>query len=303
MSETSTTSDTPAIRIEMALDLIERALKSQLTLDRIAEEACYSKYHLTRLFSELTGETVMGYVRKRRISASAKELITSTDSILSIAMAFQFESQEAYTRSFQQVLGMPPGKYRRKGNRHQVTFDRYTLSPESITKLEKLNMEPRITEVSDRKIVGMKTETRLRDNQIPRLWQTFMPRRNEVKHAMKTGFFAVHDRDPDLKMKDFTPDTVYTSWACIEVSAFEEIPEAMESRTLTGGLYAVFIHRGPAANFKPTLDFIYQQWLPDSPYVLDMRDQFEIMAEDYLGPNHPEAEEEVWIPIRSKNPS
>jgi AraC family transcriptional regulator len=302
MSETSTTPDTPAARIDRALDLIEKGLKGPLTLDRIAGEACYSKYHLTRLFSELTGETVMDYVRKRRISASTKELITGTDSILSIAMAYQFESQEAYTRSFQQVLGIPPGKYRRKGNRHQVTYDRYTLSPESIKKLEKMNMEPHITEVSERKLVGMKTETRLRDNQIPRLWQTFMPRRKEVSHAMKTGFFAVHDRNPDLKMEDFTPDTLYTSWACIEVSAFEKIPEAMESRTLTGGLYAIFIHHGPAASFKVTLDFIYQQWLPASAYELDQRDQFEIMAEDYLGPNHPEAEEEVWIPIRSKNP-
>lgn len=292
------TRGTHVTRIEKTLDFIEQSLKSPLSLDQIADEACYSKYHLIRLFNEVLGETVMDYIRKRRISASTKELIGTNDSILSIALHYQFESQEAYTRSFQQVLGMPPGKYRRRGNRHQVGYERYTLSPTNIKDLENFSMEPRIVEVAERKLVGMKTETRLIDNQIPRLWQTFMPQRSTIKNSLLTGFFAVHERDLAVNFENFTPSTLYTSWAAIEVSAQEQIPEGMEARTLSAGLYAIFIHKGPTQNFKPTMDFIYGQWLPASPYELDERDQFEIMAEDYLGPNHPEAEEEVWVPVR-----
>ncbi len=300
MSSETVTSATHAQRIEKTLDFIEQSLKSPLNLDQVAEEACYSKYHLIRLFGEVVGETVMDYIRKRRISASTAELITTKDSILSIALAYQFESQEAYTRSFQQVLGMPPGKYRRHGNRHQVGYERYTLSPENIKNLENFNMEPRIVEVAERKLVGMKTETCLMDNQIPKLWQTFMPQRFSIRNSLLTGFFAVHERDMSVSFESFTPATRYTSWASIEVSAFEQIPEGMETRSLAGGLYAIFIHKGPAQNFKATMDFIHGQWLPNSAYEIDERDQFEIMAEDYLGPQHPEAEEEVWVPIRLK---
>lgn len=292
------TRETHVTRIEKTLDFIEQSLKSPLSLDQIADEACYSKYHLIRLFNEVLGETVMDYIRKRRISASTKELIATDDSILSIALAYQFESQEAYTRSFQQVLEMPPGKYRRRGNRHLVGYERYTLSPNNIKDLENFSMEPRIVEVAERKLVGMKTETRLIDNQIPRLWQTFMPQRSTIKNGLLTGFFAVHERDSGVNFENFTPATLYTSWATIEVSDQEQIPEGMEARQLSGGLYAIFIHKGPAQNFKATMDFIYGQWLPNSAYEIDDRDQFEIMAEDYLGPNHPEAEEEVWVPIR-----
>ena len=239
----------------------------------------------------------MDYIRKRRISASTNELISTQVSILSIAIGYQFESQEAYTRSFQQVLGMPPGRYRKRGNRHQVAYDRYTLSPDNIKDLANFRMEPRIVEVNDRQLVGMKVTTQLINNQIPRLWQTFMPRRLEVKNALKTGFFAVHEHDMGMNFKNFTPATEYVSWAAIEVSAQEDLPEGMEARTLAGGTYAIFIHKGPAANFKPTMDFIYGQWLPTSEYELDERHQFELMPEDYLGPNHPEAEEEVWVPV------
>lgn len=300
MSTQAVTTETHAARIQKTLDFIEQELKNPLNLDRVAEEACYSKYHLIRLFGEVLGETVMDYIRKRRISASTKALIATDDSILSIALAYQFESQEAYTRSFQQVLGIPPGKYRRKGNRHQVDTERYTLSPDNIKHLEKFSMEPRIVDVAERKLVGMKTETRLTDNQIPTLWKTFMPQRFAIKNSMLTGFFAVHERDMSASFESFTPATYYTSWATIEVSAQEQIPEGMEARVLAGGLYAIFIHKGPAQNFKATMDFIYGQWLPNSPYEMDTRDQFEIMAEDYLGPQHPEAEEEVWVPVRPR---
>lgn len=298
MSTQTATTETHAARIRKTLDFIEQELKNPLNLDLVAEEACYSKYHLIRLFGEVLGETVMDYIRKRRISASTKELIATDDSILTIALTYQFESQEAYTRSFQQVLGIPPGKYRRKGNRHQVQTERYTLSPDNIKHLENFSMEPRIVEVAERKLVGMKTETCLMDNQIPTLWKTFMPQRMTIKNSLLTGFFAVHERDMSVSFASFTPATVYTSWAAIEVSAQEQIPEGMEARMLSGGLYAIFIHKGPAQNFKATMDFIYGQWLPNSPYEMDIRDQFEIMAEDYLGPQHPEAEEEVWVPIR-----
>jgi AraC family transcriptional regulator len=193
---------------------------------------------------------------------------------------------------------MPPGKYRKQGNRHQVAYERYTLSPENINDLANFSMEPRIVEVADRQLVGMKTNTKLMDNQIPKLWQTFMPRRFEVKNALKTGFFAVHEHAEGTNFQNFTPATEYTSWASIEVSQQADLPEGMEARSLSGGTYAIFIHKGPAANFKTTMDFIYRQWLPTSDYELDQRDQFELMAEDYLGPQHPEAEEEVWIPIR-----
>ena len=33
----------------------------------------------------------------------------------------------------------------------------------------------------------------------------------------------------------------------------------------------------------------------------DQRPQFEIMTEKYLGPDHPDSEEEVWIPDRLRS--
>jgi len=71
----------------------------------------------------------------------------------------------------------------------------------------------------------------------------------------------------------------------------------MEIYTLSGGQFAVFIHKGTAGTFHITSQYIFDIWLPDSGYELDKREHFEILKENY-DPNDPESEEEVWVPIR-----
>ena len=72
----------------------------------------------------------------------------------------------------------------------------------------------------------------------------------------------------------------------------------MEAFVIQGGSYAVFIHKGATDTFHKTAEFIFSVWLPNSKYELDNRKHFEIMKENYLGPNNPDSEEEVWVPIK-----
>ena len=85
----------------------------------------------------------------------------------------------------------------------------------------------------------------------------------------------------------------------IEVSDINAIPDDMESYTLTGGLYAVFTHKGAAATGPETFRYIFGTWLPASEYGLDNRAHFEILGDKYRN-DDPDSEEEIWIPIRSK---
>jgi AraC family transcriptional regulator len=90
---------------------------------------------------------------------------------------------------------------------------------------------------------------------------------------------------------------VFDKWAAVAVSSLEAIPDGMESYTLQGGKYAVFIHKGPASAFPKTMQHIFVEWLPKSGFEIDDREHFEVLPEDY-GRNDSEAEEEVWIPIK-----
>ncbi|SMO72436.1 helix-turn-helix domain-containing protein [Melghirimyces algeriensis] len=92
------------IRIQAAVDLIENKLKEPLTIQEIAKEAGFSPFYFQRLFQAISGFSVQSYIRKRRLSEAAKKLTQSEERILDIAVAYQYHSQEAFTRSFARFL-------------------------------------------------------------------------------------------------------------------------------------------------------------------------------------------------------
>ena len=112
--------------INRALDYIEDNLTRAMTPDHIAAVAGYSRYHFGRLFRAMTGQRLAEYVRRRRLCEAARELLLSRQRILDIALDYQFESQEAFTRAFKKEFGTSPGLYRRQG-RFTKMFPRLTL--------------------------------------------------------------------------------------------------------------------------------------------------------------------------------
>ena len=156
---------------------------------------------------------------------------------------------------------------------------------------------PRIIEIPARKLIGISKSMSIANDKTSQLWQQFMPRRKEIINRVNQNFYSMQVYNKNLVMKDFTPTTVFDKWAVVEVHSFDQVPEGLQMYNLTGGKYAVFIHKGPASAFKPTFDYIYGVWLPASEFELDQREHFELLEEGYV-PTDPNAEEEVWIPVK-----
>lgn len=157
-------------------------------------------------------------------------------------------------------------------------------------------MTPEIITITEKKMLGMRLEMSLVDNKTGDLFRKFMPRKKEIINTLSNGVYALQQYD----FNTFNPQTIFEKWACVEVSDFENTPSKMETFILKSGLYAVFIHKGTVKEFSKTMMYITQQWLPNSTYKIDnSRPHFEYLGEKTLGPNNPNSEEEVWIPITS----
>jgi len=161
--------------------------------------------------------------------------------------------------------------------------------------------QPQIVEITTRQLIGMHIETTLSEDKIRALWSEFMPKFKKAAKGTSYKLYSIQIFDKNLKMSSFNPYTRFIKWAAVERDAVRTIPEEMDYLTLPGGLYAVFIHKGPADTFPETSQHIIGQWLPNSEYELDNRPHFEIMDENYQGPDDPEAEEEVWIPVKMRS--
>ena len=157
-------------------------------------------------------------------------------------------------------------------------------------------MTPRIEILTEKKLVGNRISMSLAQNKTVQLWQSFMPRRKEIKNNLKPELFSMQVYNQALNLGDFNQE--FNKWAAIEVTDFDIIPDGMETFILVGGLYAVFMHQGSSSD-TTLFQYIFKTWLPNSNYALDNRPHFEILGEKYKN-NDPNSEEEIWIPIKPK---
>lgn len=160
-------------------------------------------------------------------------------------------------------------------------------------------MEPRIELLTEKKLVGLRMNMSLANNKTAELWQSFMTRRNQITNSLTTDLFSMQVYNKSFDFKKFNLETEFDKWAVVEVADFDSVPAEMETFTLSGGLYAVFIHKGAAKTGAKTFQYIFGTWLPNSNFELDNRAHFEILGEKYKN-NEPDSEEEIWIPVKAK---
>lgn len=147
-------------------------------------------------------------------------------------------------------------------------------------------------------IIGLSIQTSLAENKTMELWQAFGPRRKEIQHTADGGSYSIQVYRDNFLTTPFLPTTSFTKWAGVAVTSKASIPKGLEVLEIPAGKWAVFIYQGTTRDFGLFAKQIYGSWLPASAYQIDERPHFEYMSEDYLGPNNPASEEEVWIPIK-----
>lgn len=158
---------------------------------------------------------------------------------------------------------------------------------------------PELVRTGRKNLVGICIQTFQRENKARELWQQFKPRVKEIQGIASPDFYSVQVFPAGIRFEAFTPETAYEKWAAVEVHDLALIPEGMASFVVPEGDYAVFIYKGLPAGFQEMARYIFQEWLPNSGFLLDARPHFEVMKPDY-SPFDPEAEEEIWIPIRKQ---
>ena len=271
---------------------IEANLGEEIDLPEVAEQAGYSVFHFGRIFQGVTGETVMDYVRKRRLTEAAKALVQTNRRILDIALDWQYDSHEAFTRAFKRAYGVTPGIFRRR--RIFVPL-RMPLSLADIQPLGTKGepMETRIINLPAMRVIGMAYVGKNEHREIGSLWDVFLPRVREVQGTIHSGV--------NLGVcGDAREDGSFRYVAGCEVGAEAPVPKGMIAWNLPAATYVVVTQRGPLEDKEKGLGavnaYIYRKWLPQSGYQRAATPDLEWYGErfDYSGED---SEMDVYVPI------
>lgn len=99
--------------LKRAADYIQNHFAEDLSLEKLAAVAHYSKYHFHRLFREGFGETVHDRIRRVRLEQAARQLRSNpNESMAEIATACGFSSAQYFAREFKAHFGKSPTSFR-----------------------------------------------------------------------------------------------------------------------------------------------------------------------------------------------
>lgn len=79
-----------------------------------------SRFHFDRLIRGVAGEPPIAFRRRILLERAAYRMLTTTDSLLDIALDAGYSSHEAFTRAFTRTYGMTPGRWRRRPTQFRV---------------------------------------------------------------------------------------------------------------------------------------------------------------------------------------
>ncbi len=100
--------------IEYAVCYIEDHLADALSISDLAKRSGYSEFYFQRLFSAVCEVSAGEYIRSRRMSMAAAELLNSDCRITELAYKYGYETPESFTKAFHRFHGASPSEIRQQ---------------------------------------------------------------------------------------------------------------------------------------------------------------------------------------------
>jgi len=280
-------------RINKTFDYIEANIEKTFTLEELAKEANFSKFHFNRIFKALVGETPFQFILRIRLEKAAALISMNTkESISDVAFKCGFTDLSIFSRNFKNYFKKSASQYK-KENSNLSQADSNNLQTENAASMYfcselqtikwrtnmKLNKSvevkelPKITVAYIRHIGPYKGDAKL----FGKLWGklcTWAGSRDLMKQP-DLKFLTIYHDDPKITDKEKLRISV-----CMSVPEDTKVGGEFGKMEIEGGKYVIARFALNGNEFMEAWDWVYGQWLPTSGYQPDDRPCFELYPEE-----------------------
>jgi AraC family transcriptional regulator len=297
--------------IQKTLDGIDNRITEGVNPRELATQSGYSTIHFSRLFSGVTGITLMAYITRRKLQYALYD-ISCGEKIIDVAVKYGFETHAGFTKAFKKCFGYPPSIYRihaicSRPARMELSELISIVSGGNIVYPEIVDMKPfnAAGYTSRHKMPNVKYT-----HDIPLYWET-------INMDYADPLTRLHDLFKDSKHSEvtlcfnITPKTgEFTYFLGVGVDKAEDLDRAepdMYKMKIPGGLYAKFTtplteEAKHVQVVRDTWKNIFDKWLPASEYKYDeKRFDYEYYDErDHADYNNGKEQIDIYIPIKKR---
>lgn len=283
-------------RINKTFDYIDSNLDKPLTLEELASVASFSRFHFSRIFHSIVGETPFQFIQRVRIEKAAMLLLTNRKmNISDIATKCGFSDLSVFSRNFKSCFGVSPTSYRvnnpqnsnlsqtdSKSSQSEAKAVPY-FCPELQTIKWRTNMKlnksveikelPKMTLAYIRHIGPYKGDDKLFEGLWNRLFAWAGPR-GLIGGKDFRSLVIYHD-DPGVTIEDKLRMSV-----CITVPPETKVDGEIGKMELDAAKYVIARFEVNAQQFQEAWDWLYGEWFPASGYQPDEKPCFEMYPEE-----------------------
>lgn len=276
--------------LQIAINYMEDHLLENITIEQIAAQAKVSPFYFQRNFSLLTDTTIAEYLRRRRLTLAAHELLHSEHKIIDLAYKYGYDTPESFSKAFRRQHGIAPSEARK----HSASLKSYNRLIIQVNLKGANPMNYKIIDHPEFSLVGIKRNFSYVDGEnlreIPKMWQEAYANGSEDRLiALNNG--SIHGLLGVCVDQSEITDQQMEYWIA---TAYEgDTPEGLSSLTIPASKWSVFEVEGEMpASMQNLWKQIISEWFPSNPYEHAYLPELEV----YAGPHNAP---QIWIPINS----
>ncbi|MDA3901428.1 MAG: AraC family transcriptional regulator [Spirochaetes bacterium] len=282
-------------RMRSAMEFIEENILEDLDSDSIALVADTTSFHFQRMFSIIMNISLGEYIRHRRLTLAAHEIMSSDIPIIDVALKYGYETHASFTKAFTKMHGIAPIYARQPG----INIKAYPPITFNLSIQGDTSMDYKIREFKKTRMVGKTIEVSTANGEnmkiIPKFWDDLVRQKalEEITAlADKKGQFQGSLVGACMSFDDNAENFTYM----IGVESNEtNIPDGMIEANFDSQKYAVFEARGPQPEaIQKTWRRIFSEWFPATKFIHAKKAEFEV----YNGESEC-THCDIWIPIES----
>ena len=290
--------------LQKAIAYMEDHLLEEINYEDVARQVHTSSYEFHRAFSFVTGLTANAYIRNRRLSLAAKELVETDAKITDLAMKYGYETPESFTKAFTRFHGVAPKMAREEACKLTL------FNPLTITLSVKggKSMDYRIVQTKEKKFIAIVREfsngiiNDEANHDVADFWAECNSKQMlspiwMLREDGKRDLYGLCS--PTVEGKDtfeygigiiIDEDTAAFDQADLEKKGFR-------IWDVTPGTYVVFDCVGEDGDcIAKTWTKFYKEFLPQMGYEASEQTDYEL----YFDGTRPDVFCELWIPIKKK---
>lgn len=284
--------------IQRALDYTEAHLTEEIDYEAVAKQAYSSAFHFQRMFSMLCGFSLGDYIRMRRLTLAAEDLLRTGDKIIDIALKYGYDTPESFSRAFLRFHRITPTQARRGGTIKSF----FRLSVKLILSGGS-TMDYRIEKKDVFKIICKKKQVTkpqgdTATEDISAFWNA-CDKDGTIENICKYGRFDNLGGVLGICFSGEMADSGFPYGIGAEYNGAPLGEEALEIVDIPAYTYAVFQCKGKMPDaFKKTYQQICTEFFPQSNYEYGSGAELEVYPTADV--SNPDYTCEIWIAVNEK---